>query len=275
MSLGFLARGGNMIATSAVVGSLTRPLIPGVVQKVQTVVSPPPETTTSNSLNRYLPEGTFLYTRATSHTAGLSSGSQMRFAHTDIQFPNFDAYRRDSVKNPNQSSETSSEGRKTFTYLLNAAACVPGVYGGAVVIENLVSSMSASADVLALAKIEVDLNLIPEGKNATFKWRGKPLFVRHRTQEEIETEQAVDLASLRDQQHDNDRVQKSEWLVLIGVCTHLGCVPVSNQGEFGGYYCPCHGSHYDSSGRIRKGPAPLNLEIPFYEFLDETTLVVG
>lgn len=135
--------------------------------------------------------------------------------------------------------------------------------------------MAASADVLALAKIEVKLGDVPEGKSVTFKWRGKPLFVRHRTAEEIEQERQVDVGSLRDPEHDNDRIKKPEWLVLIGVCTHLGCVPIANAGEYGGYYCPCHGSHYDASGRIRKGPAPLNLEVPQYEFTDDETLLVG
>merc|ERR1712107_285581 len=97
---------------------------------------------------------------------------------------------------------------------------------------------------------------IPEGKNMTFKWRGKPLFIRHRTAQEIEAETSIDPATLRDPQHDNERVKDPEWLGILGVCTHLGCVPIANAGEFGGYYCPCHGSHYDASGRIRKGPAP-------------------
>lgn len=135
--------------------------------------------------------------------------------------------------------------------------------------------MSASADVLALAKIEIKLSDIPEGKSVTFKWRGKPLFIRHRTAEEISVEQSVALATLRDAEHDNDRTQKAEWLVVIGVCTHLGCVPIANAGDFGGYYCPCHGSHYDASGRIRKGPAPLNLEVPPYVFPEDDLLIVG
>lgn len=135
--------------------------------------------------------------------------------------------------------------------------------------------MGASADVLALAKIEINLSEIPEGKNQTFKWRGKPLFVRHRTPDEIQKEAAVDMSSLRDPQPDSERAANPEWLVVLGVCTHLGCVPVAGHGEYGGYFCPCHGSHYDASGRIRKGPAPLNLEVPPYEFTDDTTLVVG
>ena len=135
--------------------------------------------------------------------------------------------------------------------------------------------MSASADVLALAKIEVKLSDIPEGKNLTLKWRGKPLFIRHRSAEEIATEQGVSTGQLRDPQTDQERCQRPEWLIVIGVCTHLGCVPIANAGDYGGYYCPCHGSHYDSSGRIRKGPAPLNLEVPPYQFPEENLLVVG
>lgn len=135
--------------------------------------------------------------------------------------------------------------------------------------------MSASADVLALAKIEIKLGEIPEGKSVTFKWRGKPLFIRHRTDEEISVEQAVPISSLRDAEHDNDRTKNPKWLVVLGVCTHLGCVPIANAGDYGGYYCPCHGSHYDASGRIRKGPAPLNLEVPPYTFPEEGLLIVG
>merc|ERR1719443_2169923 len=100
----------------------------------------------------------------------------------------------------------------------------------------------------------------------TYKWRGKPLFIRHRSPDEIAAEEAVDLGLLRDRQADSERVVEPKWLIVLGICTHLGCVPIANAGNFGGYYCPCHGSHYDSSGRIRQGPAPLNLEVPPYEF---------
>lgn len=136
-------------------------------------------------------------------------------------------------------------------------------------------NMSASADVLAMAKVEVDLNTIPEGKNVIIKWRGKPVFIRHRTEAEIEEANAVNIQSLRDPQADADRVKKPEWLIMLGVCTHLGCVPIGEAGDFGGWFCPCHGSHYDISGRIRKGPAPLNLEIPAYDFPEEEKLVIG
>jgi len=152
---------------------------------------------------------------------------------------------------------------------------VMGAHSAKNMIQEMVATMSASADVLAMAQIEIDLNNIPEGKHVTFKWRGKPLFVRHRTPSEIEAAENTDVSVLRDPEHDNQRIQKSEWLVLIGICTHLGCVPVSHAGEFGGYFCPCHGSHYDTSGRIRKGPAPLNLEVPEYFFKEEGLLVVG
>jgi len=159
--------------------------------------------------------------------------------------------------------------------LFTGALGVSGAYAATSTVNSLLSTLSASADVLAMAKIEINLSDVPEGKSMVFKWRGKPLFVRHRTAEEIEREQAVDVATLRDPEADGDRVQKPEYLVVLGVCTHLGCVPIANAGDFGGYYCPCHGSHYDASGRIRKGPAPLNLEVPFYEFPEENLMVVG
>lgn len=176
---------------------------------------------------------------------------------------------------PNKSSKESSEGRRVFSYLVTGASTVVGVYAAKTVVTQFVSSMSASADVLALSKIEIKLGDIPEGKNMTFKWRGKPLFVRHRTEKEITAEEAVSIGELRDPQHDKDRVVNPRWVIVLGVCTHLGCVPIANAGDFGGYYCPCHGSHYDASGRIRKGPAPLNLEVPYYEFADDDTVVVG
>lgn len=155
-------------------------------------------------------------------------------------------------------------------------------------------NMSASADVLAQAKVEIALGAIPEGKNVRaaiysnssirpnfnpkqviIKWRGKPVFIRHRTQDEISEARETKWESLRDPQSDDDRVQRPEWLVMLGVCTHLGCVPIGEAGDYGGWFCPCHGSHYDISGRIRKGPAPLNLEVPQYSFPEDETLVIG
>lgn len=179
------------------------------------------------------------------------------------------------VLDSTKSSKESSEARKGFSYLVTATTTVGVAYAAKNVVSQFVSSMSASADVLAMSKIEIKLSDIPEGKNMAFKWRGKPLFVRHRTKKEIDQEAAVEVSQLRDPQHDLDRVKKPEWVILIGVCTHLGCVPIANAGDFGGYYCPCHGSHYDASGRIRKGPAPLNLEVPAYEFTSDDVVVVG
>jgi ubiquinol-cytochrome c reductase iron-sulfur subunit len=144
----------------------------------------------------------------------------------------------------------------------------------------LVDNMNPSADVLALASTEVDLSAIEEGMSITVTWRGKPVFIRHRTPAEIEEARSVDVSALRDPQTDEERVEKPEWLVMVGVCTHLGCVPLGQKptdphGEYGGWFCPCHGSHYDHSGRIRKGPAPVNLEVPEYAFLDDTTIRIG
>ncbi|RWS13282.1 cytochrome b-c1 complex subunit Rieske-like protein [Dinothrombium tinctorium] len=198
---------------------------------------------------------------------------QVRYAHTDIKIPSFDAYRRESTKDPKKSSLATDADRKAFTYLMTASFAATSAVFAKSVIRGAVSTMAPSKDVLALAKIEVKLDEIPEGKNLTVKWRGKPLFIRHRSAAEIEKERAVDVSSLRHPEPDDQRVKQDKWLIVIGVCTHLGCVPIANQGDFGGYFCPCHGSHYDASGRIRKGPAPLNLEVPPYEFVGDTVVV--
>merc|ERR1719436_541596 len=203
------------------------------------------------------------------------SQANVRHLHSDMEVPDFTYYRKNSTKDSSAKSQDTAGSRMAYSYLMSGALGVTGAYAATSTVNQLLGSLSASADVLAMAKIEINLADIPEGKAMTFKWRGKPLFIRHRTAEEIATEQAVDVATLRDPEHDNDRVQKTDYLVVIGVCTHLGCVPIANAGDFGGYYCPCHGSHYDSSGRIRKGPAPLNLEVPPYEFPEENLLVVG
>ncbi|KAK6149844.1 hypothetical protein DH2020_017369 [Rehmannia glutinosa] len=140
---------------------------------------------------------------------------------------------------------------------------------------KFVLSMSASKDVLALASLEVDLSSIEPGTTVTVKWRGKPVFIRRRTEDDIKLANSVDISALRDPQEDAVRVKNPEWLVVVGVCTHLGCIPLPNAGDFGGWFCPCHGSHYDISGRIRKGPAPFNLEVPTYSFLEENKLMIG
>lgn len=171
-------------------------------------------------------------------------------------------------------NRTDDKGR-AFTYFMVGSFGMLTTVGAKSTVEAFLESMSASADVLAMAKVEVKLSAIPEGKNVIVKWQGKPVFIRHRTQDEIAEANKIDITALRDPQNDSDRAKNPEWLVMLGICTHLGCVPIGESGDFGGWFCPCHGSHYDISGRIRKGPAPLNLEIPEYEFSDPETLVVG
>jgi ubiquinol-cytochrome c reductase iron-sulfur subunit len=171
----------------------------------------------------------------------------------------------------------SGETRRDFLYL---AAGALGAVGAASVAWPLIDSMNPSAEVLALASTEVDLEPIAEGQRITVTWRGSPVFIDHRTSEQIEAARDVNLDALPDPESDEARVVQEEWLVVIGVCTHLGCVPLGqktgqSRGEFGGWFCPCHGSHYDTSGRIRKGPAPLNLPVPPYEFSGDTTIVIG
>ena len=155
-----------------------------------------------------------------------------------------------------------------------------GGIGTAAFIWPFIKSMSPAEDTLAAGSTEVDISMIEEGQSVTIKWRGKPVFIKKRTKEEIEAAKMVQASDLRDPQDDADRVQKEEWLVLVGVCTHLGCVPLGQKlsamkGDYDGWYCPCHGSHYDTSGRIRKGPAPTNLDVPPYSFLNDTTIKIG
>jgi ubiquinol-cytochrome c reductase iron-sulfur subunit len=168
-------------------------------------------------------------------------------------------------------------GRRDF--LLIAASTLTGI-GAAIAVWPLIDSMEPAKDTLALSTIEVDLAPVQLGQRLTVKWRGKPVFIDHRTPEQIKAAESVDVASLRDPQPDSARVKKAEWLVLVGVCTHLGCVPLGQKstdprGDFGGWFCPCHGSQYDTSGRIRQGPAPKNLEVPAYEFTSDSKVKIG
>jgi len=174
-------------------------------------------------------------------------------------------------------SSESAGTRRDFLYLATGAVTAAGV---AAVAWPLIDQMNPSADVLALASTEVDISAIDVGQSITVTWRGKPVFIRRRTADEIALAEGVDLADLRDPQPDSARVQKAEWLILVGVCTHLGCIPLGQKstdprGNFGGWFCPCHGSHYDTSGRIRKGPAPANLEVPAYVFVSDTLVRIG
>ena len=156
----------------------------------------------------------------------------------------------------------------TATYALGAVGVVSAIW-------PLVDQMNPDSSVKALSTTEVDITNIDPGKTITVLWRGKPIFIRRRTKKEIEEASAVDMKDLKDPEKDSDRVKNPEWLVMVGVCTHLGCVPLNDKGEFNAWFCPCHGTHYDTSGRVRKGPAPKNLEIPKYEFVDNNTIKIG
>jgi ubiquinol-cytochrome c reductase iron-sulfur subunit len=168
-----------------------------------------------------------------------------------------------------------SKPRRDFIILMSQAM---GGLGAAALAWPFVQSMNPSADVLAMASTEVNLGAIAEGQEIKIMWRGKPVFVRHRSKQNIAEAQEVDVASLRDPQTDAERVKKGkeQWLIMVGVCTHLGCVPIgADAGDYKGWFCPCHGSHYDSSGRIRKGPAPHNLVVPPYEFVSDEKVKIG
>lgn len=175
------------------------------------------------------------------------------------------------------SSIKDSASRRDFLYLTAGAM-------GAVSVGSatwpLIDSMNPAQDTLAMASTEVDVSKVELGQAIVAVWRGKPVFIRRRTAEEISAAQNDDKADLRDPQKDSDRVKKAEWLVLVGVCTHLGCIPLGTKsgqprGDFNGWFCPCHGSHYDGSGRIRKGPAPRNLDVPPYAFVTDTLIRIG
>ncbi len=161
--------------------------------------------------------------------------------------------------------------------LLTTTAYTAAGVGAACAILPFIDSMNPSKDVQALASVEVDISGISVGEEKKVMWRGKPIFIKHRTKKEIEEAENVELAELKDPQTDAERVKKGkeEWLITIGICTHLGCVPIGGEGEYKGWFCPCHGSQYDTSARIRKGPAPTNLAIPPYEFINDTTIKIG
>ncbi len=169
----------------------------------------------------------------------------------------------------------NKSGKKNRRDFIFTASYTLGAVGLGAVIWPLVDQMNPDSSVKALATTEVDLSEVEPGKSITVLWRGKPVFIKRRTQEEIAEAQSVSLDDLPHPEKDQDRVKNPEWLVMLGICTHLGCVPLSDKGEYNGWFCPCHGSHYDTSGRIRKGPAPTNMEIPKYAFIDENTIKIG
>tara|TARA_B100001093_G_C26770097_1_gene989738 strand:- start:284 stop:850 length:567 start_codon:yes stop_codon:yes gene_type:complete len=184
------------------------------------------------------------------------------------------------TKTGNNEDHAHEGGTRRDFMQLTAAAF--GAVGLGFFVKPVIDSLRPAKDTQALASIEVDLSGIPEGESKTEMWRGKPVFIRHRTKKEIEAAKAVDVQSLTDKQSDDDRVKKGkeQWLVTVGLCTHLGCVPqgqkpTDNRGGYDGWFCSCHGSEYDTSGRIRKGPAPKNLAVPPYEFISDTKIKIG
>ena len=173
------------------------------------------------------------------------------------------------------SMSSAEPTRRDFLYIATAAV---GAVGATAAIWPLVAQMNPDASTIAAgAPIEVDLSPIAEGQAIKVFWRGKPIYVNHRSKKEIEEARRVDVAALPDPEADEKRVKAGhdQWLVLIGICTHLGCIPIAHQGEYDGFFCPCHGSVYDTSGRIRKGPAPTNLSLPPYEFISDSKIRIG
>jgi ubiquinol-cytochrome c reductase iron-sulfur subunit len=186
---------------------------------------------------------------------------------------------------PSSADDDADPARRDFLILTAGAM---GAVGACCAAYPLIQSMNPAADTLALSTTDVDLSSLKEGQSLTVVWQGKPVFIRYRTQQEIDEARAVPMNDLKNPQTDQERVAQStfggkempQWLIMVGICTHLGCIPLGQKptdphGNYDGWFCPCHGSQYDSSGRIRQGPAPLNLAIPPYEFTDATHIVIG
>ena len=169
-------------------------------------------------------------------------------------------------------SDQKKTKRRDFIFTASYAL---GAVGVGAAVWPLIDQMNPDASVKAHSSTEVNISEVQPGQSITVLWRSKPVFIKRRTEEEIAKARQVDLKELKDPEKDEDRAKNPEWLVIVGICTHLGCVPLGNKGEYGGWFCPCHGSHYDTSGRIRKGPAPTNLEVPKYEFVDSNTIKIS
>ncbi len=185
------------------------------------------------------------------------------------------------------STHTPEHSRRDFLYIATGTA---GVVGAAIAAWPFIDQMRPDASTLALSTVEVDVSSLEPGMSLTVKWRGKPVFIRHRTDKEVEEARATPIEELKDplarnanlpddaQANDLSRSAgegRENWLVMIGVCTHLGCIPLGQSGEYGGWFCPCHGSSYDTAGRIRKGPAPENMAVPVFTFTSDTTIRIG
>ncbi len=184
-------------------------------------------------------------------------------------------------------NDTTEPTRRDFLYIATGMAGVVGVAGA---VWPFIDQMQPDASTLALATVDVDISAIQPGMSLTAKWRGKPVFIRNRTEEEVAEAQEVALADLKDPVARNDNIPadadatdlarsagegRENWIIMIGSCTHLGCVPLGQAGDFGGWFCPCHGSHYDTAGRIRLGPAPTNLPVPVFEFISDSVIRIG
>ncbi|MBI4183856.1 MAG: ubiquinol-cytochrome c reductase iron-sulfur subunit [Proteobacteria bacterium] len=183
----------------------------------------------------------------------------------------------ESPPSPGSGTPDRETSRRDFLYLATGTALAAGA---ALAAWPFIDFMNPSADVLALSAVDVDLDPIAVGQRITVNWRGKPVFIVHRTAEEIARAEADDRAELIDPTPDGARVKQKEWLVVIGICTHLGCIPLGQKpadprGQYGGWFCPCHGSMYDTAGRVRRSPAPRNLDLPPYRFLHEGTVQIG
>jgi ubiquinol-cytochrome c reductase iron-sulfur subunit len=198
-----------------------------------------------------------------------------------------DQHQHVTRNSPVSAHDTSEPNRRDFLYVATGMA---GVVGAAGAVWPFIDQMQPDASMRALSSIEVDVSSLKPGMSLVAKWRGKPVFIRNRTDKEVEEAKAVKLEDLKDPEARNANVSadqqatdinrtagegKENWLVMVGVCTHLGCVPLGQQGDFGGWFCPCHGSHYDTAGRIRKGPAPQNLPVPVFSFISDTVIKVG
>jgi ubiquinol-cytochrome c reductase iron-sulfur subunit len=184
-----------------------------------------------------------------------------------------------SADTPATGEQDQEEGGARRDFLMLTAGAF-GAVGAGFAVWPLIDQMNPAADTLAASTTEINLEPIKVGQRILVKWRGKPVFISRRSKKSIAEAQAVKLSDLVDKESDQDRARNPEWLILVGVCTHLGCIPAGTKtgevrGEYGGWFCPCHGSHYDTSGRIRKGPAPTNLPVPDYAFLPGNKVIIG
>ena len=251
-------------------------LFPGKVSSVVSLSSVKRTYSTSVSVSTSVLKS--MATSSRGYASGRGGTYESAFRHREdgefetTEFPEFpNARGGGSLNAPGEGDATN----RTFAYLMVGASGISAAVGAKAVVGDVLAALAPPDEVLAAGILEVDIGSIPLGKTVILKWRGKPVFVRHRPADEIAACEAEDISQLRDPQRDSDRVQKPEWLIMLGICTHLGCVPIGDAGDYEGWFCPCHGSHYDKSGRIRKGPAPLNLEIPPYKFTSDTSIVIG